>query len=202
VKTAERTAALLALVEAHREARCRELLAPAAEEARRIAAAARRAARQRVGAAITAERAANAASIASAEARLATRSRMARQHRLKALIAEGWQRLPPALERRWAEKPSRQRWVQAGLERALATLPRGAWTVECPASWSGAERADAREWLAARSITATIAAAPDIAAGLRIAHGGILLDATVAGLAADRLAIEGRLLHHYGGDAP
>jgi hypothetical protein len=120
---------------------------------------------------------------------------------LKALIAEGWQRLPPALERRWAEAPSRDRWVQACLDRAIEMLPHGAWTVECPASWSAAERERARERLAARGITAKIETAQDIGAGLRIAHGGIVLDATAAGLVSDRLAIEGRLLHHYGGEA-
>ena len=198
MKTAERAAALLALVDAHRESRCRKIVTPAAEEARRIASAARRAARQRVGAAITAERAANNASIASAEARLATRIRMARQLRLKALIAEGWQRLPPALERRWAEEHSRDRWIGACLDRAIETLPHGAWTVECPASWSEAARARVREQLAARGIEAKIETAPDIGAGLRIVHGGIVLDATAAGLVSDRLAIEGRLLHHYG----
>ncbi len=199
MSAADRESALLALVAAYRAARRDELLAPALEEARRLSSSARRTARQRVKIVIAAERSASAARIAAAEARLATKRRMARQHRLQALIEEAWKRLPGLLARRWTDADARGRWIEACLDRALDTLPHGAWTITGPHDWSETERAHARQRLAARGIEAAMITATDITAGLRVAHGGIVLDATLAGLTADRREIEGRLLHHLAG---
>lgn len=202
MKLDDRIAALLALVEDHRDKRSQELLAPASEEARRLAASARHAARARVGAAIATERAQYSSRVASAEARLATRRRMARQHRVTALIVEAWQRLPKALAARWADAGKREAWVRTCLAQAAATLPQGTLEIEAPAGWSEAEQASARAWLAGRGVTATVRPDKTIAAGLRLRSGGIVLDATLEGLLADRVAIEGRLLNHFEELAP
>lgn len=202
MKLEDRIAALLALVDGHREKRSHELLAPASHEARRLAASARRAARARVAATIATERAQYSSRVASAEARLATRRRMARQHRVTALIVQGWQRLPQALAARWADEEKRRVWVGSCLAQAVATLPPGTLEIEAPADWDERERAAAREWLAARGVNAAILSSPGVEAGLRLRSGGIVLDATLEGLVADRLAIEGRLLNHFEELAP
>jgi len=198
----ERAAALIALVEADLASRSREVLDPAAGEARATLREARRAARSQVATAIAEERTMHAARIGTAEARLATARRMVLQRRLKALLAEGWERMPGALAARWAQPAQRSEWVRAALAHARRVLPAGAWQVQGPESWSEAERAQAGAALAAEGIEAACTASPDIAAGIRVASRNVEVDATLAGLLADRVAIEGRLLARYEDTAP
>ena len=161
----DRADALIALIGAERDARAREAREPLGREARELLANARRSARARVATAIAEERAAFDSRIAAAEARLATVRRMARQRRMKALLAEGWKRLPGVLAARWADEASRARWIDAASKHAEKVLPAG----ERQASF-------------------------DPSGGVRIVTGRVTVDATVAGLLADRLAVEGRLL--------
>jgi hypothetical protein len=97
---------------------------------------------------------------------------MARQRRLKALLAEAWQRLPELLAARWADPMLRRQWIDAAHAAARERLPAGELQVEM--------RDD----------------------GLRLTSGRVVLDATIPGLLADRLAVEGRLLHFFEGPAP
>jgi hypothetical protein len=197
VKLDERTAALVALVEADAAARSRAVLEPAAAQARELLRNARRAARQRVATAIAEERAAYSARVGAAEARLATARRMAEQRRLQALVAEGWERLAPALAARWRDAAGRREWVQAALDQAQALIPGGSWRVEAAAGWTEAERTQALAALAGRCIEVSFASDAAISAGLRVRSGNVELDATLAGLLADRLGVEGRLLHWH-----
>jgi hypothetical protein len=189
--------ALIELVEADRASRSKEILVPAVAQARAELAQARHAARLRVATAIAEERAAYAARVGAAEARLATARRMVRQRRLKALVAEGWQRLPAALAGRWADTASRRAWTEAALAHARAILPAAPWTLHGPASWSEAERAAAVATLAASGIEARCAGDPAIEAGVRAVSRNVEVDATLSGLTSDRAAIEGRLLHFF-----
>jgi hypothetical protein len=158
-----------------------------------------RAARRRVATAIAAERAAAASRLAAAEARLATARRMALQRRMKSLLAEGWRLLPAALAARWARPGPRGTWVAAALDCARAVLPQGAWRIEAPASWNASERAAALESLARHGIEAAVEDG-DIDAGVRVRLDRVDVDATLAGLLADRPAIEGGLLEQLAQD--
>jgi len=193
----ERAAALIALVEADRTARACAVLEPAAAQARELLRHARRAARLRVATAIGEERTAYAARVGAAEARLATARRMAEQRRLKALVAEGWTRLAPAMRVRWDDAEGRRVWVDAALALAVRLLPAGAWRIDGPSAWPQEERARIGAALAARGLEAAVTADEGIDAGLRIRSRNVELDATLAGLVADRFAIEGRLLHWH-----
>ena len=199
MKVDDRAAALVALVESDRDARRHAIVEPAARESRAELAAARRDAKLRVGTAIAEERAAFSARVAAAEARLATARRMVRQRRLAGLVAEGWQRLPAALAARWSDPAARGAWIEAALARAVAVLPAGNWRIAGPASWSAAERDQARAWLAARGIAAQAEASDDIDAGIQVTSGKVELDATPAGLTAGRADVEGRLLYFFEG---
>jgi hypothetical protein len=197
MKADERAAALVALVESDLASRSRDVVEPAARKAREELAQARRAARARVATAVAEERAAFAARIGAAEAQLATARRMVRQRRLKALIAEGWERLPKALAARWSDAAGRRAWIDATLDCARAVLPAAPWQVHGPPSWSEVERTQAATRLAAQGIEATCDVAADIDAGLRVTSRNVEVDATLVGLLADRAAVEGRLLHWH-----
>lgn len=194
----ERTQALLALVEQYRQSKCRELIDPAAAAARTTVADALGAARRRVRTAIAEERAHFASRVAAAEAQLATHRRSAQQRHAAGLIAQGWQLLPAALAARWNDAVSRQRWVEHHLAQALTALPKGEWEIEHPALWPNEEQRRASGWLAERGVVVR-RFAPDerIAGGFRIRAGANIFDATLEGLLADRLAVSGRMLHHF-----
>jgi hypothetical protein len=197
MKVEERVAALIALVEAERATRCADALQSAHRQSSALLAGARRGARARVRAALAEERAAFAARVASAEARLATTRRMAQQRHLKLLAAAGWKRLPGALAARWGDAEARRAWIDAALDAALAVLPAGTWELSGPPSWAAAERSSAVARLAARAIDAAATTDESIRAGIRVRSGKAVLDATLAGLLADRLLIEGRLLEFF-----
>ncbi|HXZ49394.1 MAG TPA: hypothetical protein VEG27_10260 [Usitatibacter sp.] len=202
MKTDERAAALLGLIEADRAARCGDALDAAQRQARALLGMARGAARSRVHAAVAEERAAFAARAASAEARVGTARRMAQQRRLKRLVARAWEEIPRSLAARWEDGAARRAWTEAALEVALAALPAGKWEVDAPPSWPLPEREAALARLAARGIEAVATDAQDIAAGLRVRSASAVLDATLPGLVGDRLAIEGRLLELLEEGAP
>lgn len=202
MKAEERAAALVALVEADRDARSRAVLEPASAQARELLHATRKAARLRVATAIAEERSAYAARVGAAAARLATARRMAEQRRLQALVAEGWERLAPAMLARWRDTAGRRAWVQAALDRAHALLPAGNWRIEAAGDWDDSERAQAIDVLAGRGVHVSFVADATVAAGLRVVSGNVELDATLAGLLADRLGVEGRLLHWHIALAP
>lgn len=203
---AARTDALLALIEDDRRAQCEALLAEARAQADALVAQAHAQARAQVHEALLGERARLADALAAARAELQTRRRLHEQRRVEALLARGWQRLPQLLAERWRGADTRRAWTEQALARALALLPRpgqpdgaaadaGAWTIAWGADWPEAERLDIAARIAQRT-----GAAPAwrqdarIAAGLRIGAAGNVVDATAAGLLADRDEVGGRLI--------
>jgi hypothetical protein len=191
-----RTQALLDLVEADRERRCREILDTARRRAAMTVQQAHEEARTRMHIAFTEERARTGARIASAQANLQTRRRLDLQQRTAALLAAGWRMLPDALLRRWADPGHRAAWIAGVVAAARAALPRGRWRISHPADWPAAER----EALAA-ALTGELGTAPEmiaasaIRAGLRIAADGNVVDGTQEGLTSDRDETGARLLH-------
>jgi hypothetical protein len=190
-----RTQALLALVEGDRNVQRAAIIAEARTRAAALLAQARADARARVREVFAEERRRAHENVAAAQARLATRRRLHEQHRTAALLALGWQRLPDALGRRWKNDEQRGIWVGAIVAAACRVLPRAHWRVAHGANWPVAEQ----QALSAR-VTPDLDAAPvfhadpGIAAGLRIASGGNVVDGTLEGLVSDRVDVGAQLL--------
>lgn len=188
---------LLEVVANDRQERCQEILGRADADAGELLASARADARRRLRAAAQAERARGRQLLADAQARLQAAERQ-RNQRLAALaVGEGMSLLDAALQARWRNAAARRRWLALASERAAACLARHDWLLRHPEDLADHER----DWLLAQVAAlgvpgARCEATADIAAGIEIRAGDTCLDATAAGLLADRPAVEGRLLHH------
>ncbi|MFO1317947.1 MAG: hypothetical protein U1F58_20310 [Burkholderiales bacterium] len=190
-----RVAALLELVEADRCGRCDAIVEATRQRIDALLGEAHAAARAQMREAFAVERKRAAERIAAARAGLATRRRLYEQQRAAALLAVGMERLPAALRARWRDDAARTAWVDAVVAVAATALPRDAWRIAHPVDWAEAERAALGARLAAELATApAFAAERAIAAGMRIAAGGNVIDGTLAGLLADRATIGARLL--------
>jgi len=187
--------ALLALVEADRAARCAQI----ADEARAHTAAlltpAQAEARAGMREAFEAQRQRRRDRLAAAQAQLATRQRLHGQQRSAALLRQAWPGLHAQLLQRWQQPASRQAWVDFVRHDAQARLRPGAWRIVHAPDWPTAEQQALHEtvmpWLGEAPV---FAAEASIDAGLKIAAAGNVIDGTLAGLLADRVAIEARLL--------
>lgn len=192
-----RTQALLDLVEGDRRSQCEAILAEARERASALLAQAHADARARVRGVFAEERRRANELKAAAFAKLQTRRRLHEQQRTTALLALGWQRLPDALRHRWNENDLRSAWVDAVVAMAWRVLPRTQWRIHhCP-DWPAVEQ----QAIGARisrdlEAAATFVADAHIAAGLRIAAGGNVVDGTLVGLIADRVEVGAQLLRH------
>ncbi len=186
---------MLKLVEDHELARCREVMARAQREARQLLREAHAAARERMHRHAQELKYLRNRERGRAQAELATAHRQHRQRGDRALLDAGWTQLRQALVARWQAPAARRRWIDNLARAALARLPRGSWTVTCPATWDRTER----EALA-KQIASALGTAPawfedrSVAAGLQFCVGGACLDGTLDGLLADRAAVEAMLL--------
>jgi hypothetical protein len=189
IQSAERS--LLALVEAERDRQRDALIETAREQAAATIARAHAEAREAMRRTFADSRERHAARVATATAELATRERIAEQHRVAALLAEAWQRLPDELVRRWRDPALRAQWVAHVVARARALLPRGAWRIVHAPDWPDDER-DAL----ARSLEAPVefVADPSHRAGLAVASSANFVDGTLEGLVYDRDEIGAQLL--------
>jgi hypothetical protein len=189
------TEALLALIDADRTTRCAAILADARARASALHAEASADARQRMRAAFAEERARRDERVAAARANLQTRRRLASQRRAAALLAQGWQRLPAALMRRWRAPAPRAAWVAQVVAAARALLPQAGWRITCAPGWPEPERdVLVRELAGVLGAAPELVVDPDAGAGLRIAAAGNVIDGTLAGLTADRAEVGARLL--------
>jgi len=196
--------ALLSLVESDRVAR-RELIGREAREAaRELLAQARRAARERVHAALQPERRRLREGLAGLEARLATEKRLAAQHRLRERLDEAWRALPGALAARWDDATARVQWTGHVRATALDALGKGEWRVDHAPGWKEPEReAFAGELVAHGTGPVDFVESAALAAGLVVRAGGNVVDGSLAGLLADRDALDARLADSLGfGEAP
>jgi hypothetical protein len=191
VTLAARTQALLDLVERDRATQCDAIVAEARSLAEALLARTRAESRTTIHLALIEERARGRAAIAAARAELHTRQRAHRQRRIEALLALGWQALPEALRSRWRDATSRAQWIERALSSARSVLPRTAWLIVHGSDWNEAQQ---------RALAARLDPPPRFAldtridAGVRIAAGGNVVDATLAGLLADRDEIGARLI--------
>lgn len=189
------TQRLLQLVDDYREQHCHTLLDRAEQQARALLKQARQDALRRVREAVAAERARGRERVETAEARLQTRHRQREQQQTLLALEQAWPRLETALQVQWDEARTRRTWVDNAIRQALRTLPKDRWALTHPAGW------DSRELDAlAAAIREHCGAPPELSAdeslhaGLRLCCAGACVDATVAGLLADRERITARLL--------
>ena len=146
----------------------------------------------RVREALAAARERRDAALAAAEARRQTRLRLARQGRASAALAAAWAALPDELERRWRDPAARAAWLAHVVARAARELPADApWTLRHAPGATTGELAGAT---AAAPVAVDCVADPSLRAGLRIARGGNVLDASLDGLLADRDAVAAAVL--------
>jgi hypothetical protein len=196
--TADALAGLLAVIAADRAARCRDILAPAEAAAAARLAEALRATRTELRQALKNERRRLQAQLDAARAELDAARRRRDQRLAQAVVDAGWALLVPALVRCWQEPACRRRWIAAALAAARARLPPADWRIRHPPGLAPAEAAMLLAELAAAGVAgAQCEAAVDLAAGLEIRAGDACLDASAAGLLADRAAVAGRLLYWW-----
>lgn len=196
MKLAERTDALLAVVDDHRRKRCAALLEPAQEQAHNQLIAALDDAHRRVRTALAEERARLKSEVGAVEAALATERRLVAQRQAVHTLQRGWRLLREFLLERWLDPLQRQRWVTSQLERAADALAgRGdTWQVAYDTHWTDSERAAVQQAFSQRGVNLQCEPRETLVAGLVVTCGHNVLDASLDGLLADRLAIEGRLL--------
>ena len=186
------TRALLALIEADRERQCTLILGEAAARAEAVRMQSRSEALARVRQAFEEQRRARDERVAAALAQLATRRRLHQQQHVAAWLRAAWVRLPLELQARWSRPEARATWVATTRAAAQQRLPAGGWHITHAPDWPLTER-DAFA-AALEGTPATFEAGSGIRAGLKISRQGNVIDGTLAGLLADRAAIESRLL--------
>ena len=142
--------------------------------------------------------------LASAEAQIQTRKRLARQHSDEELLRSGWKLLKESLERQWQQADTRKPWIDNLIGQALATLVSPHWHIEHPVDWAEEERMALQRRLHEQLGHAPeLEAIADISAGLRLCTGGTCVDGTTDGLMHERTRIEALMLAaiHKHGDA-
>lgn len=197
MSTERQVRALLRIAEHYRVEHCRAQLDAANTKSRRILEHAHAAARSRLREALSDQRERLDATVAEAETALVMQRRSHAQKRLAAALQASLPVLNQALCRRWRSPSARARWVEQHLKVARAVLPPTGWTIVHPPDWSQDEREEVRHRLQAQGIeNPKFESDTTLSAGIRVACGPNLLDASLDGLLADRALIEGRLLHH------
>ena len=187
--------ALLGLVESRRARLCEEILGEAHGRAQALRRQASADARARMRQTFEEQRLLRRERIAAAEARLATQRRLHEQQRTAALLRLAWEQLPGELEALWREPATRATWVDGVLAAARPRLPPGTWRILHAADWpEGEQRLLARAFGIEPDAAPRFEADPSIAAGLKVASGGIVVDGTLEGLLADRIDFEAGLL--------
>jgi hypothetical protein len=190
--------ALLQQVIDERERRCATLRTAAESQATQILRAARAEARANVRRAVTEARARMDLGIRQATARADIEFRRLERRRSRELLREMWAAIAGALESRWREASFQRAWIDAVLSQAGSILSGRAWVIEVGSGWPDQERGELTDHahaLGAGAVEYSVHA--DIAAGLKIRAATVCVDATVAGLLAERDTIEAAFLAEY-----
>jgi vacuolar-type H+-ATPase subunit E/Vma4 len=187
--------ALLEQVTRDRDNRCATLRANADEQVRKIVSSARAEARKSVHEAVSRERTHIDLALRQAKARAEIEARRREQQKVQVLLQQMWSAMAEALEARWRDPASRKTWIEATFTQAAALLSGRTWHIEYEPGWSEGDRSELTNRARQQGASA-IEWSPDagMATGLRIRTEGVCLDATVAGLLAQRAQIEGAFL--------
>jgi hypothetical protein len=190
-----KTQALIDLVQGATASRRDELIGAAKSRAKALFREAHAEARRKMQRAFEDERRRARERLAAAQATLETRRRLALQRRNAALLDVGWQMLPDALVERWQHEGMRARWIARALAAARQALPKHGWRIVYPPEWSDAERDALVETIVRETgLAPELHPDPALRAGIAIVTDGTTIDATLAGLLADRADIGASLL--------
>ena len=170
-------AALLAYVAQVRDRKLDETRQAADAECRALIAAARARARAQIRVALREARRDADTRIALARAAAQARLRRARQELTSAALSGVQQRVERGMRGRWADPAARAQWIAMALSQAARHLPVGTWSVSLPPGAALPAAAGVPE-----GVTLEARADPAIEAGLRIARGDAVLDATLGAL--------------------
>ena len=186
---------VLDALRAQQDRRSREIESAAARKAEELLAESRQRMRERAHRAVVEERQRRETALLDARHRMETASRRRVQEHYRTFLHEAMPLLTAELENRWREEAARRSWCEMLIDEATERLPRERWTVEHPGDWSGRDTEWLEQAFAARKFPAPeLREDGDIVAGLRIRLGPACLDATLAGLMANRHAVEAHLL--------
>jgi hypothetical protein len=189
------TQALIDLVQQAAASRRAELIGVAQSQATALLREAREEGRRKMRRAFNDERRRARERLAAAQAMLETRRRLALQRRNAALLATAWQALPDSLMERWHQQAARAAWVARALTAARQALPKRGWRIVHPPHWPVAEREAFVEAVAHETgVAPALHTDADLRAGIAIVADGTTIDATLAGLVADRDEIGASLL--------
>lgn len=190
--------ALLRQVTDERDRRCLALRTAAESQATQIVRAARAEARANVRRAVTEERARMDFGVRQATARADIEFRRQERRKSRELLEQMWAKIAGVLESRWREPAYQRAWINAVMSQAGAILSGRAWVIEVGSGWLDGERGeltDRAHRQGAGSVEYSVLA--DMPAGLKIRAATVCVDATVAGLLAERDTIEAAFLAEY-----
>ncbi|MCG6859787.1 MAG: hypothetical protein LJE70_00625 [Chromatiaceae bacterium] len=191
----ERQKGLLRLVKDYREQECRRILTAARKEAAEIRMQSFRKQRALLHSRVLEERSRARTRIQAARAERATQERWKSERMNLALLQSAWPLVRERLLARWQLADVRKRWALTAMRRAWDLLPPGRWTVRHAPDWREQERqAVLAELQGLPEHTPEFQSDTGIEAGLIIACGGGVLDASLLGLLQDRPGLEARLL--------
>jgi vacuolar-type H+-ATPase subunit H len=185
--------ALLDLIAADRDRRCDEIMAGARRQAAELLRQAHDQARERVTGGLRDARARARHRVDAAAAQRQSRLRLAQQGSASDFLARAMALLPAALSARWQQSETRLRWVRLALLQARQALPCSDWRIAhapglLPADIAALDDDDTAPFLR------NFEAEPQLVAGLRVHGNGNCVDASLAGLLADRDSLSASLL--------
>jgi hypothetical protein len=156
--------------------------------------AARTEAHAQVRAAVRAKRERVAEHCRKALAEAETRERTGTFAVERELAAHALAALPAALHARWRDGDARRAWCAAAAAVAARSLVALEWEATLAAGATEADLEPLRAAAGARGARLRVQTSGSPPAGLRIAAGGVTVDATPDGLLADRAGVESRVL--------
>jgi hypothetical protein len=190
--------ALLQQVTAERDRRCAALRTAAESQATQIVRAARAEARANVRKAVTEERARMDLGVRQATARADIEVRRLERQKSRELLQQMWAAIAGVLENRWREPAFQRAWIDAVLSQAGSILSGRVWVIEVGSGWPGQERGELTDRAQSRGASAVeYSVHADMQAGLKVRAATVCVDATVAGLLAERDTIEAAFLAEY-----
>lgn len=190
---------LLALVEKKRLEQENLLLDQAKTEAREIVRLAHRQAKSRMGEAIGLERRRMEQALKSAQAQLETELRTHSMQVANRLLLKGRELLEQTLLEFWQTPTTRQTWLTALARRAVAFLPVGEWELVFPMAMDVTELTVVEAVMRQAGLSPSLCGLnargdENLLAGVRMGCQGAWVDGTLAGLVANRAAIDALLL--------
>jgi hypothetical protein len=190
--------ALLRQLTDERDRRCTTLRTAAENQATQIVRAARAEARANVRQAVTQERARMDLGLRQATARADIEVRRLERQKSRELLEQMWAAIAGVLESRWREPAFQRAWIDAALRQAGSILTGRAWGIEVGSDWPEQDRGELTDRAHAQGAgTVEYAVHAEMSAGLKIRVATVCVNATVAGLLAERDTIEAAFLAEY-----